>query len=61
MLTSALAGLLFLLPFTTLAQNFKYSTQYPKDKLYSLTSSTIGLNNLDGTIAAFGDFNGDKL
>ncbi|KAI8881111.1 hypothetical protein K501DRAFT_223676 [Backusella circina FSU 941] len=61
MLTTALAGLLFLLPFTTLAQNFKYSTQYPKDKLYSLSSSTIGLNNIDGTIAAFGDFNGDKF
>jgi integrin alpha FG-GAP repeat containing protein 1 len=50
-----------LLPTATIAQNFQYSTRFPKNKLYNLTSTEIGLNAIDGTIAAFGDFNGDKL
>lgn len=50
-----------LLPTTTIAQAFQYGTRFPKSKLYNLTQSEIGLDAIDGTIAAFGDFNGDKL
>ncbi|KAI8983819.1 hypothetical protein BDB01DRAFT_790233 [Pilobolus umbonatus] len=43
------------------AQNFKYGPSLPKNKLYGLDTDTIGLGAMDGTIAAFGDFNGDKF
>lgn len=52
--------LLGLLP-TTLCQTFNYGTTFPKNKLYGLKSDSIGLDKIEGTIAAFGDFNGDKL
>ncbi|KAI9027529.1 hypothetical protein CLU79DRAFT_881311 [Phycomyces nitens] len=44
-----------------LAQSFEYATRFPQNKLYSLDQKTIGLEDFDGTIAAFGDFNGDKF
>lgn len=50
-----------LLPTTILSQTFQYGTRFPKNKLYNLEANTIGLDGIDGTIAAFGDFNGDKL
>jgi integrin alpha FG-GAP repeat containing protein 1 len=50
-----------LLPTTILAQTFNYATRFPKSKLYNLEPNTVGLDGIDGTIAAFGDFNGDKL
>ncbi|GAA5798014.1 hypothetical protein HPULCUR_003412 [Helicostylum pulchrum] len=53
--------LLGLLPITVLSQKFQYGTRFPKNKLYNLEANTIGLDGIDGTIAAFGDFNGDKL
>ncbi|KAI7866537.1 hypothetical protein BDF14DRAFT_1812406 [Spinellus fusiger] len=43
-----------------LAQSFEYATRFPKNKLYSLEPTTIGLA-IDGTIAAFGDLDGDKF
>lgn len=52
--------LLGLLP-STIAQNFNYAQRFPKSKLYNLEPDSIGLASIDGTIAAFGDFNGDKL
>ncbi|KAG1456295.1 hypothetical protein G6F56_006860 [Rhizopus delemar] len=52
--------LLGLLP-TTLCQTFNYGTTFPKNKLYGLKSDSIGLDKIEGTIAAFGDFNGDKF
>lgn len=58
----AINWLLFgLLPTAALSQNFQYGTRFPKNKLYNLEPETIGLDGIDGTIAAFGDFNGDKL
>lgn len=53
--------LLPLLPTIVIGQNFQYGTRFPKSKLYNLEPKTIGLDEIDGTIAAFGDFNGDKL
>lgn len=50
-----------LLPTTLLAQTFNFAARFPKSKLYNLEPDTIGLDGMDGTIAAFGDFNGDKL
>lgn len=50
-----------LLPTAIVGQAFNYATRFPKSKLYSLEPDTVGLADLDGTIAAFGDFNGDKL
>jgi integrin alpha FG-GAP repeat containing protein 1 len=58
----AACWLLFsLLPTATIAQTFNYGSRFPKDKLYNLEPNTIGLDGIDGTVAAFGDFNGDKL
>ncbi|KAI8991683.1 hypothetical protein BDF20DRAFT_812771 [Mycotypha africana] len=59
--------LYLLLPFLTFntftyCQLFNYhGLKYPKNKLYPLEAETIGLKNIDGTVAAFGDFNGDKF
>jgi hypothetical protein len=39
---------------------FQYSSTFTKSKLYQLSPDTLGIDNLAGTIAAFGDFNGDK-
>lgn len=50
-----------ILPTATLAQTFQYGSRFPKNKLYNLEPGAIGLDNIDGTVAAFGDFNGDKL
>lgn len=50
-----------LLPTTVFSQTFQYGTRFPNNKLYNLEADTIGLDNIEGTIAAFGDFNGDKL
>ncbi|KAI9248623.1 hypothetical protein BY458DRAFT_526411 [Sporodiniella umbellata] len=44
-----------------LSQTFNYGATFPKNKLYGLKTDSIGLDKIDGTIAAFGDFNGDKL
>lgn len=52
--------LLGLLP-STIAQNFEYAQRFPKSRLYNLEPKSIGLDTIDGTVAAFGDFNGDKL
>ncbi|KAI7897751.1 uncharacterized protein BX663DRAFT_481196 [Cokeromyces recurvatus] len=52
---------LLLLPLSVLGQFFNYGTRFPKNKLYNLEPQTIGLDNIDGTVAAFGDFNGDKF
>jgi integrin alpha FG-GAP repeat containing protein 1 len=53
--------LLGLLPTSIIAQTFNYASRFPKNKLYNLEPNTIGLDGIDGTVAAFGDFNGDKL
>ena len=55
--------LLFLgaMPNTIRAQALNYASRFPSSQLYGLKPDSIGLDNLDGTIAAFGDFNGDKL
>ncbi|KAL7335883.1 hypothetical protein PS15p_201296 [Mucor circinelloides] len=50
-----------ILPTATLAQTFQYGSRFPKNKLYNLEPGAIGLDNIDGTVAAFGDFNGDKF
>lgn len=50
-----------MLPTAALAQTFQYGSRFPKNKLYNLEPDTIGLDSIDGTVAAFGDFNGDKL
>ena len=50
-----------ILPTAALAQTFQYGSRFPKNKLYNLEPDTIGLDSIDGTVAAFGDFNGDKL
>lgn len=50
-----------ILPAATIAQTFQYGSRFPKDKLYNLEPDTVGLEDIDGTVAAFGDFNGDKL
>ncbi|CAO3663293.1 unnamed protein product [Umbelopsis ramanniana] len=39
---------------------FQYPSTFPKSKLYQLPPDSLGIDNLAGTIAAFGDFNGDK-
>ncbi|CEP13272.1 hypothetical protein [Parasitella parasitica] len=49
------------LPTATIAQIFKYGSRFPKNKLYNLEPDIIGLEKIDGTVAAFGDFNGDKF
>lgn len=56
---SILSLLLFVTTLST-AQNIQYATRFPKNKLYDLSPSSTGLDNIDGTVAAFGDFNGDK-
>ncbi|KAG0188719.1 hypothetical protein DFQ28_004447 [Apophysomyces sp. BC1034] len=43
------------------AQSFQYATRFPQSKLYSLSPKSVGLGDFDGTVAAFGDFNGDKF
>jgi integrin alpha FG-GAP repeat containing protein 1 len=53
--------LIGLLPTVTIAQTFQYGQRFPNNKLYNLEPDTIGLDGIDGTVAAFGDFNGDKL
>lgn len=53
--------LLCFLPTIIICQTFNYTSTFPKNKLYSLKPDSIGLDKVDGTIAAFGDFNGDKL
>jgi integrin alpha FG-GAP repeat containing protein 1 len=50
-----------ILPTAAIAQKFQYGSRFPKNKLYNLEPDTIGLEDIDGTVAAFGDFNGDKL
>ncbi|KAI9473399.1 MAG: hypothetical protein EXX96DRAFT_528016 [Benjaminiella poitrasii] len=52
---------LLLLPISVFGQLFNYGARFPKNKLYNLERNTIGLDNFDGTIASFGDFNGDKF
>ncbi|KAI8140634.1 hypothetical protein BJV82DRAFT_621881 [Fennellomyces sp. T-0311] len=41
--------------------NFQYATRFPQNKLYNLSPSSTGLDAIDGTVAAFGDFNNDKF
>lgn len=57
--SSILSLFLFFTTLTT-AQNIQYATRFPKNKLYDLSPSSTGLDTIDGTVAAFGDFNGDK-
>ncbi|KAI8381145.1 uncharacterized protein BYT42DRAFT_565436 [Radiomyces spectabilis] len=47
--------------FSASAQNFKYTNRFPQSKLYNMSPRSIGLQDMDGTIAAFADFNGDKF
>ncbi|OBZ83458.1 T-cell immunomodulatory protein [Choanephora cucurbitarum] len=49
------------MPNTIRAQALNYASRFPSSQLYGLKPDSIGLDNLDGTIAAFGDFNGDKF
>ncbi|KAG2182189.1 hypothetical protein INT43_007116 [Umbelopsis isabellina] len=42
------------------ANAFQYPEAFPKSKLYQLSPQIMGLEDMAGTIAAFGDFNGDK-
>ncbi|KAI8089476.1 uncharacterized protein BX664DRAFT_333099 [Halteromyces radiatus] len=57
--------LLFVLPLfrnsLANAQSIQYAQRFPKSRLYSLSPASLGLGNMDGTIAAFGDFNADKF
>ncbi|KAI7881702.1 hypothetical protein K492DRAFT_236516 [Lichtheimia hyalospora FSU 10163] len=57
--TSILSLVLFITTLST-GQNIQYATRFPKNKLYDLSPSSTGLDTMDGTVAAFGDFNGDK-
>ncbi|SAM07750.1 hypothetical protein [Absidia glauca] len=43
------------------AQSIQYAKRFPKSRLYNLSPASLGLDHLDGTIAAFGDFNADKF
>jgi hypothetical protein len=43
-----------------IANAFQYPEAFPKSKLYQLSPQIMGLEDMAGTIAAFGDFNGDK-
>lgn len=43
-----------------IAYAFQYPEAFPKSKLYQLSPQIMGLEDMAGTIAAFGDFNGDK-
>jgi hypothetical protein len=43
-----------------MAYAFQYPAAFPKSKLYQLSPQDMGLEDMAGTIAAFGDFNGDK-
>ena len=57
------AALILCIATLTLGQsnNFQYATRFPQNKLYNLPPSSTGLDGIDGTVAAFGDFNNDKL
>jgi len=57
---SFLALYCYLADHIGIAAAFQYPTAFPKSKLYQLSPQTIGIEDLAGTIAAFGDFNGDK-
>ncbi|KAG2226834.1 hypothetical protein INT45_005799 [Circinella minor] len=57
------AALILCIATLTLGQsnNFQYATRFPQNKLYNLSPSSTGLDGIDGTVAAFGDFNNDKF
>ncbi|KAI9311839.1 hypothetical protein BX666DRAFT_1992962 [Dichotomocladium elegans] len=61
LMKSAVVSFFLSLTSVTLAQNFQYAQRFPQNKLYNLPPSSTGLDEIDGTIAAFGDFNGDKF